>query len=415
MIVKEMFKAQMAQFRVFNTNARKLILANLLFGLFNPFYLIFSNTFIFSSTKGDLSFNLLYCVFTYIGILTGFITTGFIVRHIHVKKLLVLGAFIMFLAIMVMFLLPQGSLTGTWIFVFGIISGTGNGIYWASRNYLTVVNTHDGNRDFFSGIDFILISSGRIITPLLVGLYIGEGVKRGWFSHLFAYRSTLIFAFLLVLFIGIVILFRKYKTIKTHKFLYAKYSPIWNKTRLMIFYLGLFQGAFFALPPVLIMKFVGGETSVGTLSSIGYLIAIVIVYYISRRSGAEHRTGILKAGAWLFFLSALFFVAFIFVNSLIATSVFILVMFLTEPILGFPFRATFMKVIDDLKHKEKRDDYAYVTDIEVFAALGRVLSLVLFFVMYTLLPVNVSIPAYMVIIAAVQFLNIRLSRKINGK
>jgi MFS transporter, YQGE family, putative transporter len=407
-------KNQSTQFRVFNTNARKLITANFLFGLFNPFYLIFSNTYIFNSTKGDITFNLIYCLFNFIGIISGFIINGYLLRIFHVKKQLIMGSIILFISVLIMFMLPMGSLTGIWIFVFGLGTGIGNGIYWSSRNYLTMVNTNDNNRNFFSGIDFILISSGRLITPLLIGLYIGEGIKHHWFNIEFAYRSTLVFALVLLVLMTIIILPRKFKTQSAKRFLYWKYSKLWNKARFMVFNLGFYQGSFLALPAILIMQYVGNESAVGSINSISYLIAIIFVYYVSKNAQIQHRTLVLKGGAIFLLIGSVLFSIFLHSNAMVATVVLLVIMFISDPVLNFPFRASFMKVADEVKQHEKRDNYAYIVDIELFTAFGRILSLGFFFVLYKLLPVNYSLPIYMVIVALMQFINIRLSKEING-
>lgn len=341
-------RQELLGFRVFNTNARKLITANLLFGLFNPFYVIFSSTFIFSSTHGELDLNLIYniCVFT--GVILGFVGNGYLLRYFQVKTMLIGGAGLLFTAIAIMFLLPEGSLNGYVVFIFGIFMGFGNGIYWSSRNYLTVVNTRNENRDFFAGLDFILISVGRILTPLFIGVYIGESIQNGWFTINQAYQSTLIIAFALVLWIALIIIPRKYKTVRANKFLYLKYLPLWNKIRKMIFILGLFQGAMLALPPVLILKYVGNETSVGIISSISYAIAIVFVYFVSKRSGMQHRTKILKSGAYFLLAGSLFFSVFLFSMPMISTAILMGVFFICDPVLNFPFRATFMKAMDEI-------------------------------------------------------------------
>ncbi len=414
-MIKKIFNEQKAKFDVFNSSAKQLIWSNLLFGLFNPFFLIFSNTFIYNTTKGDLKFNIIYCACSYVGIIIGFAVNGNLTRRFHIKNLIAVGELLMFIAISAMFFLPSQFLTSKLILIFGTATGMGVGVYWASRNYLTIVNTHDGNRDFFAGLDFIFISSGRIITSLFVGLYIGEGIKHKWFSSQFAYKSALIFAFFLVVFSSIIILRTHYNTTRVKRFFYLKYSYLWNCARKMVVLTGFFQGALFVIPPVFIMKYIGNETAVGSISSVSYLLAIIIVYIVSSRSGAEHRTGIMASASSLFTAGTLFFIVFICTNSFIATSILTFLMFMAEPIMNFPLRATIMKAIDDLKHIEKRDDYTYLFDIEFFTAVGRVASLVLFYFIYCFLSINIALTIYLVIVSALQFLNIPLSKKVNGK
>jgi MFS transporter, YQGE family, putative transporter len=413
-MIKRIFEEQKSKFEVFTLSARKLIWSNLLFGLFNPFYFIFSNTFIFKHSNGNLVYNLIYCSFTFSGIISGFVINGFLLKKFHVRNQLIFGELMLFISITTLFLVPGNFLTDVSVSCFGLIAGIGSGIYWSSRNYLTIVNTTDSNRDFFAGLDYILISGGRIITPFLVGIYIGEGTKHGLFSSSFAYSSTLIFAFLAILFSSLMVIKEKYKTTQTKKFVFIRYNKEWSNSRLLITLLGFFQGAIFVIPPVFIMKYIGNEATVGTLNSVSYIVAITIVYVISSRSKTEHRTGIIIAAASILLTGALIYSFFISSQSILATSILMFLMFIAEPIINFPCRATVMKAIDDLKHLENRDDYAYLLDIEFFAAVGRVASMILFYVLYTSFETGIALSVYVVFIALLQFFNVPLSKRING-
>lgn len=414
-MIKRLFEEEVAKFDIFAPGTKKLIWSNLLFGLFNPFYFIFSNTFIFHNTKGNLEYNLIFCGFTFSGIITGFLINGFLLRKFHVKNQLIIGELLLFISITTLFFLPSHFLTGISISCFGLFAGIGSGFYWSSRNYLTVVYTHDSNRDFFAGLDYILISSGRIITPFVVGIYLGESIKHGLFSPQVAYSSTLIFAFVAILLSSLMVIHEKYKTAQTHKFIYISYHRIWNNSRWLITLLGFFQGAIFVIPPVFIMKYIGNETTVGTINSISYILAITIVYVVSSRSRTEHRTRIMAIAASILLTGAVVFSIFISFYSMLATTVLIFLMFIAEPIINFPARASVMKAIDDLKHVENRDDYSYLFDIEFFAAIGRVVSMGLFYILYIYFSTSVALAIYVLSVALLQFLIIPLSKRINGR
>jgi len=413
-MIRQLIEDQKSKFEVFTLSARKLIWSNLLFGLFNPFYFIFSNTFIFNHSKGNLAYNLIYCGFTFTGIISGFVINGFLLRKYHVRNLLIFGELLLFISISILFFMPANYLTDVSLSLFGLFSGIGSGVYWASRNYLTIVNTTDSNRDFFTGMDYILISAGRIITPFVVGIYIGEGIKYKLFSAGVAYSSALILAFLAILFSSLMVIKEKYETIRTKKFLFFSYNKEWHNSRLLITLLGFFQGAIFVIPPVFIMKYIGNEATVGTINSISYLLAISIVYYVSSRSKKEHRTGIIMSAAIILFTGAIIYSIFIGSKFILATSVLMFLMFIAEPIINFPVRATVMKAIDDLKHIDKRDNYAYLCDIEIFAAAGRVASMIIFYVLYISFKTNLALSIFIMFVALLQFLNIRLSKRING-
>jgi MFS transporter, YQGE family, putative transporter len=407
-------KIQKERFGIFNNNTRKFITSNLLFSLFSPFYLIFSNTFIFSSTHGNLEMNLIYCIFNFAGIIAGFAFTGYASGKIHIKTLMVSGGWLTFSSIILMFTMPMHSISWLGIIFYGLATGLGIGVYWSARNYLTLVLTDNNNRDFFSGMDFILISLGRIVTPFIIGIYIGRGIKMGWFSPAFAYRSTLLIALILLVSLSIVTIRVKHRSVRLGRFLHTKYSKEWQDVRLLLTTLGFFQGAIYVIPTVFIMKFVGGESFVGTVNAIGYLIAIVMVFLISSRSGIQHRTKIISLGFIILTLGAITFS--VCYKNFIVTGTYILIflMFLAEPILNFPIRATLMDVIKTIKKKEKRKGYAYIIDVEAFTAIGRISSLTIFYLLYVFLPVSAAIIIFILLMAASQYLCIPLSRKING-
>lgn len=402
------------QIRLFNTNARKLITVNLLFGLFNPFYLVFSNTFIFNATKGNIEFNLLFCILSFIGISAGFVLNGYMVRVIPVHKQMVTGAAILLSALAALFLLPKQFFSSVWVLFFGFLTGIGNGIYWSSRNFLTLMNTNESNRDFYTGLDFILISFGRILTPLLIGLYIGETIKYGIFDAELAYRTTLVFGLILVGAIAFILWPRKFRNVTPSRFLFFNYSTQWMNARLMTLTWGMFNGMFIALPPYLIMKYIGNETIVGTINSVCYIIAIIIVYWISRKSDSSHRTRILRYGIYIQLVGVLLFLMIIPINVSLATSFLILGVFFSDPVVGFPFRATFMKAIEIDRQTSGRDSFAYVVDIEIWCAIGRIISLLVFFLLINLLPEIWAFAIYMVILVVVQFKYIPYSKRING-
>jgi MFS family permease len=277
-----------------------------------------------------------------------------------------------------------------------------------------MVVTDDNNHDFFSGIDYILSSAGRIITPFLIGLYIGQGTKLHWFSSVFAYRSTLILAFILVLLITFACMRVNHKSVPFGRFLHLHFARPWQDVRYLLMTLGFFQAAMYVVPTVFIMKFVGGESAVGSINSVGYLIAIVLLYLISSRSGIKERTKIIFLGFLMLMTGTVAFSVFLLRNAVLGTYILVFLMFLAEPMLSFPVRATFLKAINTMKIQEKREEYSYILDVEAFTAIGRISSLIIFYLLYLFLPVNYSLTLYIMLIAVIQYICIPLSKKING-
>lgn len=405
---------QRSKILAFPFETRKFITSNFFFGLFNPFYIIFSNTFIFQATQGNLGENIVYCIFTYLGILAGFVLSGLVASRISFRNLLIGGVWLMFVTIFQLFSINPHRVNTLIVILAGFFTGLGSGVYWSARNYLSLHLTTDNNRDFFSGIDYILISAGRILTPLIIGVYIGLGIKYHWFSASFAYRSVLTVALGLAIVVTLFTLRVPNNFYRKEGSLMVKTNSLWTAVRKMFFYLGFYQSAFFVVPTVFIMKFIGGENMVGTLNAMCYVLAILTIYYLSSRSAMEHRTRIMRTGFYIFLTGTLLFSLFLPFAAALGTYFLIFFMFFTESILNYPARATMLKATEEMKTNVDADGYQYLTDIELFAEIGRIVGLIIFFILYHLLPYYISLPAYIVSTAAIQWQTVKMSKQING-
>ena len=405
---------QREKFKIFNSNAKRLLQANLLFGLLVPFYVIFSNTFIFGNTDGDLNFNIIYSALHFLGNPIGFIMNGFFLRRFHVKSLFIAGMAIIIVNMALMMFLPAEFFTELAVLGFGLVSGIGSGMYWSARTYLTVVSTDDESRNFFSGLDFMFLIAGGIVTPFIIGNYIGLTIEYGILSRPVAYQSAILFALILVSIASFIVAKGKFETVKIPRFLYYSFEPSWKYTRWFVFIMGIFHGAYLSLPAILMMTFVGNESDLGIVDSTAHIIAIIAIYIVSSNSKTEHRTKIMMAGSILFLAGSFAFGAMLSSLAVVATILLVVTFYLTDPTINFPYRASFMKGIDHSKSIEGKDEFSYVVDIEQFNALGRLVSIGVFFIFYQTLPQPWAFPVYISLVAVIQFANLYFSKKINA-
>jgi YQGE family putative transporter len=342
------------------------------------------------------------------------LVSGLISSKISFRNILIGGVWLMFYTIFQLFSINPENINSLKIILIGIFSGMGSGVYWAARNYLSLQLTDEKNRDFFSGIDYILSSAGRIITPLIIGIYIGLGIKYHWFSATFAYRSVLIVALALAILVTLFTLRIPKVHYRDNFSLFLRANGSWTNVRKMFFYLGFFQSSFFMFPTILIMKFIGGENMVGTLNAVCYLLTIFIVYYISSRSTEQHRTRIMKLGFFMLTGSAIVFTLFLPLIPAIGTYILIFAMFFTDSIMNFPARATMLKATDEHKMLINSDGYQHMVDVEFFSDLGRVAGLIIFYFIYLILPYYISLPLYMIFVASIQWKTVEMSKRLNG-
>ena len=413
-MLQPFFAKQLRQFDLFGDSAKRVLKANCVFGFMLPFYIIFSNTYIFNyNPEGDISFNIIYSALTFVGNPLGFILSGILLRQLHVKTLFIVGMSVIIVNMAVMMFIPSAWLTPASIFFFGLISGLGSGIYWSSRTYLTVVSTDDTVRDFFSGLDYVFFIAGGIVTPALVGSWIGLH-ETGLFSRQFAYQSAMLFALGLVVFASITVARGKFSTVNAKRFLKYKFIKSWQTTRAYVFIMGIYHGAILGVPAVFMMLYVGQEQQLGLVESATHFFALISIYIVSSISKRALRPYVMLAGSILFLIGALAFGSLLPGHAAIATVILVIAFYLSDPTMNFPYRASFMRSIDHSSAIEKRDPYTYLTDIEQFNALGRLVSIGAFYLLYKLLPAEQAFAFYVIGVAAIQFVNVMFCSKING-
>ena len=406
---------QLAKFKVFNADAKRLLKANLIFGLMIPFYVIFSNTFIFGNTDGDITFNIIYSALHFAGNPVGFIMNGYLLRQFHVKSLFIAGMAIIIVNMALMMFLPAEFFTELAVLGFGLVSGIGSGMYWSARTYLTVVSTTDDNRNFFSGLDFMFLIAGGIVTPFVIGNFIGLTVEWGWLTRPVAYQSAILFALVLVSMASYTVARGSFGTVKVPDFLHYRFEPRWWDARGFVFVMGLFHGAYLSLPAILVMSFVGDEKAVGLVDSLSHVVALIAIYLVSSNINPSQRTRVMLAGSMLFLVGTLTFSGLLSEMEAVATIVLVATFYLTDPTINFPYRASFMRAIDRSRQLEGHDEFTYVVDVEQFNALGRLVSIGVFFALYVTLPIKLAFGSFLVAVAISQFANLYFSKRINGQ
>ena len=83
------------------------------------------------------------------------------------------------------------------VLLFGFLHGIPAGLFWANRKLIAMDTTADSQRFYFTGLEQILGVVGGIITPLLVGWYVGD-LHTGNSSISTRYQTLSLVAFLLL-------------------------------------------------------------------------------------------------------------------------------------------------------------------------------------------------------------------------
>lgn len=403
------FKNQKAKFSVFSRDAKALLKGNLFFAMVIPFILIFSNAYIWRSSS-SVYLILFFMMGHFFGNPLGFLVNGLVLRKVKVKDMFVMGMFIYLIAMMLLVYLENVSYLS--LISLGVGSGIGSGLYWSNRNLLTVTSTVDENRSFFNGLDYIFLAAGGIISPLFFGLFIGLGEKFDLIEAQNAYQLSVFFAVILVFVAAFHIRKGSFETLPQKAFFQYKFNKEWNYTRLMCYIMGFYHFAILTLPAILILNFIGNESSLGIIDASSNLTAFCVVYIVSSRAKPHQRHAILMAGTVLFMLGAIIFGSlFSSAGVLVLQAAF----YLSDPLLNISYRAIFMNNIDNFSKLEGRNPYTYLVDLEGFNASGRITASCLFLGLYYLSSFELTLIVTLIFISLLQFLNLAVGKRASGK
>lgn len=411
---------QVAKFQVFDAPAQRILKANFIYYFFFPFFILFSQAYVYANSPGGISYNVFWGVMHFIGNPLGYLVCGYFLRRFEVKTMYAAGMIIMALNMWIMMLIPQEYFNATACYVFGFISGIGSGMYWSSRFYLTIVSTKDETRNLFNGIDFMFQIISGIVMPITVGTYIslyeneGFRAKFEFFTQQFAYISAGLVAVLLALAASAIIVRGSFKTVKLGRFLHFSFSPEWKSTRFFAFIMGCYHAGIICLPTIVTLRFIGGEGALGLIDTVAHVLALITIYIASTISRPEDRPKIMLLGAAIFAVGIALFTGSLATLPVYAAVITSVAFYLSDPTMNFPYRASFMKSIDLLRVKENRGEFTYLCDIEIFNAIGRVVSILAFFVLYQVLPEKTSFITYFIGLAILQFINVVLCKRINN-
>ncbi|MEL6673456.1 MAG: MFS transporter [Bacteroidota bacterium] len=381
MLVK-LIQSQLQLFKQFEGPARQLLSSLFIFAFFFPFFLLFSNAFIFRQAAGEIDFNLWYNLLHLFAVPIGFAYSGFLLKYLDIKTVFIAGMAGQVVNMVCLMFLPPAWMGQGMIGLFGLISGLTSGAYWAGRNYLILSVTTDVNRTFFNGLEYIFFIIGNILTPAFIGAFLSLGVDWEWFTIERGYQISLLGPILLVVGASWVIYRTPFSSPPQARILFRSFGPVWNKVRLMAAFMGWTHAVVIVLPTILVMKFIGGEAELGYFTAIAQIITLIIMYGVSSRAKPGNRHQILASGWLVLLLGSLGFQLGLISFPWIVSLTLFLALFFADPMMNVPYRATAMRMVDQLQLTQNRSPFAYLMDLEIYNALGRLSGLGLCYITY---------------------------------
>ncbi len=398
------FKKEVSYFQGQSHNFRILVLTNLVYAFVLPVIDIFVAAYIMRNSN-DPSKVVIYQLTIYTGIPLTFLVNGFLLNHFKVKHLYSLGMLLSGISMAIMMSLKELNLMG--IGIAGLTMGLSFGFYWANRDYLSLANTSDENRNYYYGLETFLYTIIAVIVPFLIGWFIENQSQSG--SAQVAYQMVTGVVFLITIAASIVCFQGTFEDPEKKPFVYFKFDPLWNKFLVLASMKGMVQGFLVTAPAMLVMLLLGKEGALGTAQSAGAIVAAVVMYLIGRYSKPKHRLLILGTGLVLFAMAAV-------TNGILfnGTGVIMFMMFLllAKPLMDLAYYPIQYNVINKLVEKEQRSEYSYILNHESGLYVGRLFGAGTFLVLAYMVSTEVALRYAILIIAFVQLSSIWIARSV---
>ncbi len=390
-VIIRYFQTEVSVYKKLSEPCRRLLVSNFLFSLIMRVVQIASAVFIFQLSDGNLLYNMMAFAGNYGGTAVGFFITGLLLSKFKVNKLYAVGIFVNAISFLPLIFIRSSA----WqlILVCALLGGIGNGMFWSNKHYMVIRSTTNEDRNYLGGIESLLWTTGQLLAPTLVFLV---SIIAAPFTKDKYIISGIIFGlgFILVILATINILRAQFKTNEAVNFLFTKYTNIWNKQRMVNFIEGIAEGALFTLPitAVLFIYTMGLEgdllvtakemarSNLSRIDLLSTLMSTVPIYLLGRYTKPKHRTAILAIGLLSLFVgAAILMLSFNKIGANAFYAFTALALFLN----GFIYGIIRLRSIDVASAIEKRNEYAYIFDSELFTALGRVFTIGLFCVLYS--------------------------------
>ncbi|MBO8478352.1 MAG: MFS transporter [Bacteroidetes bacterium] len=397
--------SEIRHFRTYPHNMQVLLITNMLYAFVLPVVELFVGTYIIRNSS-EMAYVIGYQLAVYSGIPLTFLVNGFLMKKIKITWLYAFGMLLSGISMAVMMSLETLDLGG--IVMAGLIMGMSYGFFWANRDFLALNSTNDGNRNYYYGLESFFNTMASVIVPYVIGLFLGAAADKGILGGDIdlAYKIVTLCVFVLTIMASCVLSRGKFPKPENRKFIYFRFDKLWNRMMGLAGLKGIAQGYIVTAPSMLVMTFVGNESTLGVLQSISAIVSAVLLYILGRFTSPKHRIWIFSAGLLLFALGGAFNTVLYSATGVIA---FMLCLVLARPLMDMGYFPIQMRVIDYVSRKEKRSSYTYIFVHELGLYIGRFFGCGLFIVITLLISDVVALRYTILIIGVIQLLSIAVA------
>lgn len=396
--------SEFAHFTKQSHNFKTLVLTNFVYAFVLPVIDIFVAAYIMRNSN-DPAKVVIYQLTIYTGIPLTFFVNGFLLKRFNVKYLYSAGMLLSGVSMAIMMTLKELNFFG--IGFAGLLMGFSFGFYWANRDFLSLANTDNDNRNYYYGLETFLYTIIAVVVPIGIGWFLelqggSESVQRG-------YQIITGVVFAIAIGASFVCFRGTFAQPEAKPFLYLKFHPLWRRFLGLAALKGLVQGFLVTAPAMLVMLLLGKEGALGTAQSVGAIVAAIAMYFIGRYSRPEHRVHILAAGLICFAIAA-------FANALLFNAagvmIFLLFLLLARPLLDLAYFPIQYHVINAVGAVEQRSEYAYILNHEAGLWVGRFLGAGTFLALAYGVSTDIALRYAILIVALIQILSIWIAKDV---
>lgn len=400
--------SEITHFRSYPQNMKVLLITNMLYAFVLPVVELFVGTYIIRNSS-QVSYVIGYQLAVYSGIPLTFLINGFLLRKVRITYLYSFGMLLSGVSMALMMSLDNLDLQG--IITAGLIMGMSYGFFWSNRDFLALASTNDSNRNYYYGLESFFNTIASVIVPYVIGAFLGAAANKGLIGGNInlAYKIVTAAVFVLTIAASAVLFKGKFAKPEDRPFLFWKYDRAWNKMMGLAGLKGIAQGFIVTAPSMLVMTFIGNESTLGILQSVSAIVSAVLLYLLGRFTRPEHRIYIFAAGLILFAAGGLFNAVLYSASGVI---IFLLCLVLGRPLLDMGYFPIQMKIIDFEVNKYKRSSYSYIFIHEVGLYAGRFFGCGLFILITLTISEIAALRYTILIIGLLQLLSVFVAKNI---
>ncbi len=351
----------------------------------------------------------IYNIAVYVALAFSYYLNGKLFRFASVTQLYQIGVLGQAVVLVAFFFSAPTTVIG--VLIFGLLHGIPAGLFWANRKLIAMDTTADGQRFYFTGIEQILGVIGGILTPLVVGWYVGDlhALSQSVSSR---YQTLSLVAFVLLAVSAFYATKIRQKIPVEFQFHPPFTSFRWKQVRKIQFLEGFRNGVNGFLLPLFVFEYVGAEKELGSIASLAALSSCGILYVLIRKLKTRARMEVLAITYLAFIMVTLIH---FFVGSNASALAFVL---LIDPIFNLnwsAFNPLLLRQIEIEDQGIKRHNYAYITDLQAFLNGGRIVSTLLFLVALLYLSQSQVLRFFPLLLAISQLIILLLFRKVQSE